>query len=76
MRDCRKILADNGYIGTLIKEETEKIYAFLEENHKQIMNTYDPKVVKLRKKRKIIMTDRAARDIGNMSTNAEPEIPA
>ena len=63
MRDCRAIEGNNEYVAALIEEEKERLIQFLEHNHRDVLETYDPKVVKLRKKRKVVMTDRAAEDI-------------
>lgn len=46
-----------------IKEEVEKANNFIESQYKDIIENFDPKIVKLKKKRKIIISDEALNDI-------------
>ena len=56
-----------------IKEEIKNAKAFLTENHQGILANFDPNVIKLRKKRKIIMTAGALDDLDKMSSEDEPQ---
>jgi hypothetical protein len=63
MRDCRSILGDPRELETLLEQERQALFGFLEQAHQDILQNFDPKVVKLRKKRKIIFTDEALNDL-------------
>jgi NADH/NAD ratio-sensing transcriptional regulator Rex len=47
----------------LIEKECQEALDFLEKSHVDIITNFDPKVVKIRKKKKIIISDAAARDL-------------
>ncbi len=66
MCDCRAIEGDYALVEGLIVEEQNRLTGFLEENYQDIVENYDPKVLKLRKKRKIVITDQAVKDIANI----------
>ena len=74
VRDCRAIQSDNRYVIALIEEETKRLMQFLEDSYQDILKTYDPKVVNLRKKRKIIMTEQAAKDLSDIAKSTDPEV--
>ena len=60
----QKIQAINAEaLKTLIEQEYQEAAAFLEHAHQDIMVNFDPKVVKLRKKMKVIIADAAAKDL-------------
>lgn len=63
MADCRSMLGDNQELDTLIEQERQAAIEFLEKNHRDIMENFDPKITKLRKKRKIIVADGALDDL-------------
>ena len=44
-------------------QERQAALGFLKRSYQDILETFDPKVVKLRKKRKIILSDDAAKDL-------------
>lgn len=50
-----------------IELEKEKLTDFLTQQLQDIENNFDPKIVKLRKKRKIIMSSQAIKDLDNLS---------
>ncbi|MEK6481951.1 hypothetical protein WJR50_30705 [Catalinimonas sp. 4WD22] len=63
MRDCEKIKGNDDELWSLIDEEKKKVHVFLHEQYDNVMATYDPKVVKFKKKRQVIISDRAAKDL-------------
>ena len=73
VRDCRSMKGGYELVEKLIAEEKNRLTTFLEENYHDIMKNYDPKVVKLRKKYKIVMTDQAVKDISNIANIIEPK---
>ena len=63
MADCRSMLGDNRELDALIEQERQAAVEFLEKNHRDIMENFDPKFTRLRKKRKIIVADGALDDL-------------
>jgi hypothetical protein len=63
MRDCQAILGDPAELDELLHQENQAASEFLEQSHQDILKNFDPKVVKLRKKRKILLSDEAAKDL-------------
>ena len=63
MADCRGMIGDNRELDTLIQQTRQAAVEFLERNHRDIMENFDPKIAKLRKKRKIIIADGALDDL-------------
>jgi hypothetical protein len=63
MQDCNAIQGDPEELKTLIEQEYQEAVGFLEHAHQDIMANFDPKVVKLRKKMKVIVSDAAAKDL-------------
>ena len=59
MADCRALAGDGRALDLITEREKSAILAFLHEAHRDIMENFDPKVVKLRKKSKIIVADGA-----------------
>ncbi len=63
MKDCQAIKGDSEELKELIEKECQAALGFLEQSHQDILTNFDTKVVKLPKKRKIILTDAAAKDL-------------
>ena len=59
MADCRAIARDGRELDPIIAREKSAVLAFLEETYRDIMENFDPKVVKFRKKNNIIIADGA-----------------
>lgn len=59
MADCQRIVGDNRELDALIEQERQGVVDFLERNYQDIMENFDPKVTKLRKRRRIIIADGA-----------------
>jgi hypothetical protein len=63
MSDCRLLAGDNRELETQLDHERRAALAFLEESHRDITEHFDPTVVALRKKRKIILADGKLKDL-------------
>ncbi len=59
MRDCKNIAGNNAELARRVEEEKKAAVEYLEQQYHEIMKNFDPKVVKLRKKRKVILADGA-----------------
>lgn len=59
MADCRSMIGDNRELDALIEQERRAAVEFLERNHRDIMENFDPKIARFRTKRKIIIVDGA-----------------
>jgi len=57
VRDCRCIAGDPAEVDNLIEQEKHSALDFLANTYKDIMDNFDPTVVKLRRKRKIILAN-------------------
>ena len=55
--DCRCIAGDPAEVDNLIEQEKHLALDFLANTYKDIMDNFDPTVVKLRRKRKIILAN-------------------
>lgn len=63
MRDCQNIAGDKAELARMLEEEKKAAVEYLEKQYNDIMKNFDPKVVKLRKKRKVIICDGALQDL-------------
>jgi len=71
--DCETLVADISTIKEQLEQEITSAKFFLSNNHQDIMNNFDPKVTRLRKKRKIIMSPEALDDLVKISNDEKPE---
>ena len=55
LSDIEPLIADFSFVTQEVKKETDLLKSYLTKNYQDIMENFDPKVVKLKKKRKIIM---------------------
>jgi hypothetical protein len=55
LRDCRAIARPENELHREFEEEKAALARFIEEQHADIVKTYDPKVTKLRKRRKVMV---------------------
>ena len=55
LSDCELIKLDFSDVEARIKQETEKASQYLEQQHIDIMENFDPNVLKFKKKRKVII---------------------
>jgi hypothetical protein len=65
MRDCRRIERPLTELAALRMRETERIRTFVAEQHADLVKNFDPKVVRLRKRLKMMMHPDALRDLGD-----------
>jgi hypothetical protein len=63
MKDCQSIQGNPEELHALTAKEGQAALDFLEQSHQDILTHFDPNVVKLRKKRKVILSDAAAKDL-------------
>jgi len=63
MQDCNAIQGDPVELKALLEQEYQAAVGFLEHAHQDIVANFDPKVVKLRKKMKVIISYAAAKDL-------------
>jgi len=63
MKDCREIIGDAQELHVLIEQERRAILHYLEMMHQDILHTFDPKVRRFCKKRKVILADEALKDL-------------
>jgi hypothetical protein len=61
--DCRVLAGDVGELESQLDHERRAALDFLEESHRDIMDHFDPTVVTLRQKRKIILADGKLKDL-------------
>ncbi len=61
--DCDSLMAESSVLEMLLAEEIDRSNTWITENHQDIQDDFDPTVVKLRRKRKIIMSATALDDL-------------
>lgn len=71
LADCESLVAEYAEVEEILAEEIERENAWLVDNHQDIKENFDPTVVELRKRRKIIMTESALDDLGKMDADKE-----
>lgn len=71
LSDCEPLLTEYAEVEKLLAEEIDRANAWLVENHRDVQENFDPKVVKLRKKHTIIMTESALDDLSKMDADKE-----
>jgi len=72
LSDCEPLVADFSVMEELFTKETGDAISWLSENHQDILKNFDPKVIKLRKKKKIIISPRALEDLAKIDADDEP----
>ncbi len=60
--DCQQIIGDNQQLKVLETQEIGAIVSFLEEEYQDILENFDSKIIKFRKKRKIVVAQEAVKD--------------
>ena len=71
LSDCKPLVAEYAEVEKFLSEELDRANAWLVENHQDIQENFDPTIVKLRKKRKIIMTESALDDLSKIEADKE-----
>jgi len=64
LSDIEPLINDFSLVEQEIAREKELLNSFISKNYQDIMDNFDPKVIKLKKKRKVIMTPGVMDDIG------------
>jgi hypothetical protein len=60
----RRAIAGNGSdLDPLIEHERQTVINYLDHAYQDILDNFDPKLVKFRKKRKIVIADGALKDL-------------
>lgn len=72
LSDCKPLMANYSMVMSQLEQEINHAKVFLTENHQDIQVNFNPNVIKLRKKRKIIMTAGVLEDLDKMSSEDEP----
>jgi hypothetical protein len=63
LRDCRALERPANELAQAEQEETHTLARFIEDKHQELLRSFDPKVVPLRKRRRIIMHKNAFDDL-------------
>jgi hypothetical protein len=63
MTDCRTLLRDKARLEAVIGRERQSAIDFVEGAYQDIIGNFDPKVLKFRKKRKVIIADGALKGL-------------
>lgn len=72
LSDCESLITDFSLLEDQLTSEIDDAISWLSENHLDILKNFDPKVIKLRKKKKIIISSRALEDLAKIDTDDEP----
>jgi hypothetical protein len=67
LSDCEALTTENNALEHLVKEQTDNAKSFLDKNFHDVMHNFNPKVVKLKKNRKVIMAPSFLEDLDNMN---------
>ncbi|MBL3599590.1 MAG: hypothetical protein JMN25_06950 [gamma proteobacterium endosymbiont of Lamellibrachia anaximandri] len=73
LSDCALLQTPLSDTDDLLKREIELAITFLDEAHQEIMEDYDPKVIRFRKKRKIIMAPGHLDDLERISSETSDD---
>lgn len=71
IRDCRSLACNFRELVGCTEWECQAVRDFLDLTYQDILRHFDPKVVKIRKKKKIVMTDRAMNDLLTIASAQE-----
>ena len=66
MADVRAIEEPPAYLNREIEAEKRRLQAFLDAQLADIIENFDPSVIKLKPRKKVILSPRAARDIDRL----------
>ncbi len=67
LSDCTPLMVDYHVVEKLREQEISAAKSFLDENYHDILENFDPKVIKLRKKRKVIMSSGVLGDLEKLN---------
>ncbi len=66
LSDSEPLLADYSILDKELEKEVEKAKSFIDEQYQDIMDNFDPNVIPLRKKMKIVMTPEVLEDLDEL----------
>ncbi len=65
VHDCRSIAAEASGLVAAVEREQRAVIDFLDRAYKDVLQTYDPSVIKFRKKRRVVVADGVLNDLLN-----------
>lgn len=71
LKDCEKYLKPNEELEEMYQQELEKLNAFIDQNYHDVMENFDPKVSKLKRKMKVILAPEALEGLASMRDEEE-----
>jgi hypothetical protein len=72
LSDCEPLITEFSAVKAQLEQEIGGAISWLAENYQDIMKNFDPKVIKLRKKRKIIISAGALEDLAKIDSDDGP----
>lgn len=63
MEDCRRIIGDSKEVEVFVEEERKAVLDYLERMHQDILHNFNPRIIKFRRKRKVVLADGALQDL-------------
>tara|TARA_R110001599_G_scaffold219808_1_gene418131 strand:- start:124 stop:1173 length:1050 start_codon:yes stop_codon:yes gene_type:complete len=66
LKDCEKYLKPNEELEDLYQQKLEKLYAFIDENYQDVMENFDSKVKRFKRKIDVIIAPEALEDLDRM----------
>lgn len=64
--DCETHQGNAETLAALLQTEKQTLLAFLDDTYQEVMASYDPKLIKFRKKYKVYLTDQALDDLSRL----------
>ena len=71
LKDCEKYLKTNKELEELYQQELEKFNAFIDQNYHDVMENFDPKVKRFKRKMKVILAPEALEGLTSMRDEEE-----
>jgi len=72
LSDCTQLMTDFSVMEEQLEKEIGEARSWLTENHRDILKNFDPKIIKLRKRNKIVLSPRALEDLAKIDIDDEP----
>lgn len=66
MSDCRELAGDVEALHAAVAAEIKRVHEFIAEQHAELLRNFDPKITRLRKRKKILMHPRAFDDMNEI----------
>jgi len=73
LKDCQHHMRSFADLSDSLRDENQRAYSWLTQNHKDIFENYDPNVVKLRKKNQLILTQNAVDNFNRINHDDKSE---